>query len=393
MRIYILSRNARGHTASRLKQAARDRGHEVRVLDTLRFSIFIEKQKPALLYDGKPLRKCDAVIPRIGASVTFFGTAVVRHYEQMGVFTLNTSQSINLSRDKLRAAQIFSRHDLGMPATAFVRDRGSVLPAIEMAGGAPVIIKLLEGTQGVGVILAETADIAQAIVETLQAGQQNVLIQKFVSESKGRDIRCIVVGGRVVAAMRRVAAGGGYRSNLHRGGSVEPVDLDPEYESAAIRAAQVLGLRAAGVDLLETGAGPQILEVNSSPGLKGIEQITGVDIAAAIISHVEEQAAFPDVDIRQRLTLKSGYAVAELTVASNSPLANTTVSAAQLKDRDILVLNILRGSIAIPNPRGSQNILPGDILVCYGSTQSLKELIPAGRKSRAGKAAPPAGAN
>jgi ribosomal protein S6--L-glutamate ligase len=390
MRIYILSRNAKSYSTSRLQQAVKARGHEVRVLDTLKFSIFIEQGKPQLIYDGKPLRKCDAVIPRIGASITFFGTAVVRHFEQMGVFTLNTSRAITVSRDKLRAAQIFSRHDLGMPATAFVRDRKSVMPAIEKVGGAPVIIKLLEGTQGVGVILAESANNAQAIVETLQSTQQNVLIQKFVAESKGRDIRCIVVGGQIIAAMRRVAAGDEYRSNVHRGGRVETVTLNPDYERTALHAAQVMGLRAAGVDMLESNAGPQIMEVNSSPGLEGIERATGIDVADAMIAHVEEQVMFPDVDIRQRLTLKAGYGVAEIPITQHSELAGKTITDSHLRDLDIMVLSILRGSVSIPNPNKDRQILPGDTLLCFGRTIALKDLIPPQRKPVARKKKLPA---
>ena len=376
MQIAILSRNPKSYSTRRLREAARARGHNVRILDTLRFSIVIQQGRPKLYYDNKPLRRPDGVIPRIGSSITFYGTAVVRHFEQMGVFTLNSSQSINVSRDKLRASQILSRHDLGMPPTAFVRDKSAILPAIQEVGGAPVIIKLLEGTQGLGVILADTVKSAQAIIETLQSTRQNVLIQKFVSESKGRDIRCIVIGGRVVAAMRRVASGDEFRSNVHRGGRVEAVELDEEYERTAIRAAQILGLRAAGVDMLEGEHGPQIMEVNSSPGLEGIEKATKVDVAAAMIEHLEEEAVFPDLDIRQRLTLKAGYSIAEVPVSRRSELAGKTIALAALRERDILVLSIIRDSISIPNPHHDREIMPGDKLVCFGKTLTLRDLIP-----------------
>ena len=387
MKIAILSRSPRAYSTKRLREAAKSRGHDIRVLDTLMFSIFVEQNKPQLHYRSKDIQRYDAIIPRIGASITFYGTAVVRHFEQMGIYTLNSSQAIRVSRDKLRASQILSRHNIGTPTTAFVRDRESVIPAIEKVGGAPVIIKLLEGTQGVGVILADTVKTAQAIVETLQSTKQNVLIQKFVAESKGRDIRCLVVGGKVVAAMRRTAIGDEFRSNVHRGGRVEVVQLDAQYEQTAILAAQILGLNVAGVDVLEGKDGPQVMEVNSSPGFEGIEKATGIDVAGAVIEHIEEEARFPEVDIRQRLTLKAGYSIAEIPVADNSELARKTLNNSNLRERDILVLNILRGSLSIPNPRGDREILPGDVLLCFGKQITLKDLLPpkkrVSRKKRA----------
>lgn len=317
----------------------------------------------------------DAVIPRIGASITFFGVAVVRQFEQMGVFTLNGSHAITVARDKLRALQVLSRHAIGFPASSFVKHRDDILPAIDRLGGAPVIIKLLEGTQGVGVILAEDRRIAQAIVETLQSAQQNVLIQKFVKESRGRDVRAFVVGGRVVAAMRRIATDGEYRSNVHRGGRTEAVTLSPEARRVALRAAQIMGLRVAGVDMLESNEGPLVMEVNSSPGLEGIEGTTRIDIAGAIIRHCEEQVIFPDVDLKQKLTLDKGYGVAELVVSRASALAHCTLAACRLGERDVRVLSIQRGSLAIPNPRGETEILPGDQLLCFGKTSALRELM------------------
>lgn len=390
MNIYILSRSPKSYSTSRLKEAARERGHIVRILDTLKFSIFIEKGKPYLYYDGKSLRRCDAVIPRIGASITFFGTAVVRHFEQMGTFTLNTSHAISVSRDKLRASQIFSRHSIGMPPSAFIRDQKNIIPAIDKVGGAPVVVKLLEGTQGKGVILANSKKTAQAILETFQSTKQNVLIQQFVSESRGRDIRSIVVGGRVVASMRRIATGDEFRSNVHRGGTTEVIELDPEYESAALKAAQVMGLRVAGVDMLESKSGPQVMEVNSSPGLEGIEKATGLDIAGEMIAHIEEQVDFPDIDVRQRLTLKAGYSVTEIPIIKKSSLANKTIQESELREKDIMVLSITRGSVSIPNPRKDRVIYPGDILLCYGKTIALKQLIPP-KKKRRKKKLPPAG--
>jgi ribosomal protein S6--L-glutamate ligase len=294
----------------------------------------------------------------------------------MGVFSLASSHAITVSRDKLRSSQVLARHDVGMPTTVFVRDKDQVIQAIESVGGAPVVIKVLEGTQGVGVILADGPKVAQAIVETLQMARQNVLIQKFVKESKGRDLRAFVVGDRVVAAMRRVAQGDEFRSNVHRGGRAEPVKLSPDYEKTAIHAAQILGLRVAGVDMLEGGDGPKIMEVNSSPGLEGIEAATGVDVANAIIEHLEQSVLFPDLDIRQRLTLKSGYGVAEVPIARESALAGKQIRDTGLRGRDVLVLSIIRGSVSIPNPHGDQTILAGDRLLCFGKTLTLSTMIP-----------------
>ncbi|MFV0252655.1 MAG: RimK family alpha-L-glutamate ligase, partial [Beutenbergiaceae bacterium] len=286
MKIAILSRAPRSYSTQRLRAAAADRGHQVKVLNTLKFAIDLSGDEPDLLFRGKPLSSYDAILPRIGNSITYFGTAVVRQFEQMDVYTPNTANGISSSRDKLRATQVLSRHQIGMPATAFVRERADVRPAIERVGGAPVVIKLLEGTQGIGVILAPDAKVAEAIIETLQSAQQNVLIQSFVSESKGRDIRALVVGDRVVAAMRRTAQGDEFRSNVHRGGSVEAVELDQEFRDTAVRAAQIMGLRVAGVDMLEGADGPLVMEVNSSPGLEGIEAATKLDVAGSIIDYI-----------------------------------------------------------------------------------------------------------
>jgi ribosomal protein S6--L-glutamate ligase len=376
MKIAILSQGPRLYSTRRLREAAEARGHKARVLDPLKFSLDVERRNPHVYYREKRVENFDAIIPRIGASVTFFGTAVVRQYEQMGVFCLNTSSAIATSRDKLRAFQILSRHNIGIPKTAFVRQRSSVMPAIERVGGAPVIIKLLEGTQGIGVILADSNKIAEAIVETLQSTRQNVLIQNFVEESRGSDVRAFVVGGRVVAAMRRSAQGGEFRSNVHRGGAAQAVTLEPEYERTAVMAAQIMGLRVAGVDMLESNSGPQVMEVNSSPGLEGIESSTGVDIAGEIIRHIEEQVQFPDLDIRQRLTLDRGYGVAEIPIGPDSPLVGKSIKESGLRDQDILVLSIIRESQTIPNPKTGREILSGDRLLCYGKLLAMKTLFP-----------------
>lgn len=382
MKIAILSRNAKLYSTRRLRDAARKRGHRVRVLDTLKFSLHVEQAEPSLMYKGEDVSHYDAVIPRIGSSITFFGTAVIRQFEQMGVFTLNSSHAISVSRDKLRSLQILSRHDIGIPTSSFVRDKNDVLPAIEDVGGAPVIIKLLEGTQGLGVILAENTTVAKAIIETLQSARQNVLIQRFVSESKGKDIRAFVVGGRVVGAMRRQAEGQEFRSNIHRGGRAEAIDLDLEYEQTAVRAAQILGLRVAGVDMLESSAGPQVLEVNSSPGLEGIEFATGNDIADEIVRSIEETVLFPELDLRQRLTLKHGYGVAEFPLTAESSLVGHTIENTDLQERDVIVLSIDRNGVAIPNPRADRELLAGDKLLCFGKLLTLRTLLPPPKPKR-----------
>ena len=375
MKLGILSVAPKCYSTMRLKQAAQERGHTVRTLNTLRFSIELEHGEPDLYYRKKELSVYDAILPRIGASISYFGTAVVRQFEQMDVYTPNTANGITNSRDKLRSLQILSRHDIGIPHTTFVRDRKDVLPAIERLGGAPVIIKILEGTQGVGVILADTTKVAEAIVETLQSAKQNVLIQRFVKESRGKDIRAFVVGDTVVAAMRRVAQGDEFRSNVHRGGLAEPVELSAEYVETAVRAAQIMGLRVAGVDMLESDAGPMVMEVNSSPGLEGIEGATGLDVAGAIIDYISNQVRFPEVDIRQRLTVTKGYGVAELQIPEGSELLDLTIEAS-LRDRDIVVLTLHRGTSVISNPKGSRTLEAGDRLLCYGKLEGMRDLIP-----------------
>ena len=383
MKIAILSRGPKLYSTRRLKEAAIERGHDAKVLNTLSCSIEVAHGSPRLYYKNKKLSTYDAVIPRIGASITFFGTAVLRQFEQMGVFCVNPSHAISVSRDKLRALQILSRHEVGIPTTLFVRHVSEILPGIERMGGPPVVVKLLEGTQGIGVILADSTKVAEAIIETLAGpAQMSVLLQEFIAESRGTDIRAFVVGGRVVAAMRRTASGDEFRSNIHRGGSADVVTLDEEYERTAIHAAQIMGLRVAGVDLLEGRAGPIVMEVNSSPGLEGIEAATGVDVAGEIISLIEEEVLFPEIDLRQRLTLQSGYGVMEVPVATSSDLCGKTIGASGLRERDVIVLTIQRESVTIPNPRVDREILAGDVLLCFGKNLTLKSLAPPRRKRK-----------
>ena len=382
MKLAILSRALKSYSTQRLRAAALDRGHQVKVLNTLRFAIDLSGTEPDLQFRGRPLSTYDAVLPRIGNSITYFGTAVVRQFEQMDVYTPNPANGIMNSRDKLRATQILSRHNIGMPATAFVRNRADVIPAIEMVGGAPVVIKLLEGTQGIGVILAPELKIAEAIIETLHGTNQQVLIQAFVKESRGRDIRAIVVGDRVVAAMRRVAQGEEFRSNVHRGGLVEPVTLDPAFEEVAVRSAQIMGLRIAGVDMLEGNDGPLVMEVNSSPGLEGIESATKLDVAGAMIDYIANQVGFPEIDVRQRLTVSTGYGVAEIVVLPGADLVGRTLTESGLLDRDITVLTLHRGAHVQPNPRGNRKLEDGDRLLCFGRLEEMRDLIPQRRKRR-----------
>lgn len=376
MKLAILSCNPTCYSTRRLREAAVQRGHNVKVLNTLKFAIDLEQGNPDLYFRQKRLSHYDAVLPRIGASITYFGTAVVRQFEQMDVFCANSSASISTSRDKLRSLQILSRHHIGIPKTTFVRDKKDVLPAIDRVGGAPVIIKLIQGTQGIGVLLAESVKSAEAIIELLQSQKQSVLIQKFVMESKGRDIRAFVVGDQVVGAMRRVAQGQEFRSNVHRGGHTEPVILDEFYRQTAVRAAQIMGLRVAGVDLLEGKKGPQIVEVNSSPGLEGIEGCTQLDIAGAIIDYIAAQVNFPEIDLRQRLTVSRGYGVAEIFLPDGSEYIGISIQDSGLRDKDIVVLTLYRGTTIIPNPRSHRKLEAGDRLLCFGKLDLMRDMIP-----------------
>ncbi len=289
MRIVVLSRQESLYSTRMLVDAGRRRGHDVEVMDTLQFDIRLSRRNPELFYQGRPIGPVDAVIPRIGASITFFGLAVVRQFEMMGVYCLNESQAIARSRDKLRCLQLLSRHDIGMPPTVYTRQADHLAACIDQVEGPPVVVKLLQGTQGIGVVLAESARAAESVIEAFHGLEQNILIQQFIKESNGADIRALVVGRKVVAAMKRKAVAGEFRSNLHRGGSAKKVRLAPEYRRTALAAARVLGLRVAGVDLIESNQGPMVMEVNSSPGLEGIQKTTGVDVAEAIIEHIERE--------------------------------------------------------------------------------------------------------
>ncbi|MBN1767786.1 MAG: 30S ribosomal protein S6--L-glutamate ligase [Prolixibacteraceae bacterium] len=287
MKIVILSRNPRLYSTKRLVEAGQQRGHEMQVIDHTKCDIIIEKRKPQIFYNGESITGVDAVIPRIGASVTFYGSSVVRQFEMMKVFTAIESQALIRSRDKLRSLQILSRAGLGLPKTAFTNYSKDVEGVIDHLGGAPCVIKLLEGTQGIGVVLAETRSAATSVLEAFHGMQARVIVQEFIEEAKGADIRAFVVDGVVVGAMKRQGKKGEFRSNLHRGGTASIIELSEDEENAALKAARVMGLGIAGVDMLQSSSGPKIMEVNSSPGLEGIEKSTGKDIAKSIIRYVE----------------------------------------------------------------------------------------------------------
>ena len=290
MKIAVLSRNRRLYSTRRLIETAQARGHEVQVVDVLRCYMNIVSKKPSVHFEGRALEGIDAVIPRIGASVTGYGTSVLRQFEMMGVYTLVESVALSRSRDKLRSLQLLSRKGIGLPVTGFANKPGDTKDLIKMVGGAPLVIKLLEGTQGIGVVLAETSKAAESVIEAFMGLQANILVQEFIKEAGGADIRCLVVGGRVVAAMKRQAAEGEFRSNLHRGGAASLVKITPTERQTAVDAAKILGLSVAGVDLLRSERGPLVMEVNSSPGLEGIEHASGKDVAGIIIEHLEKNA-------------------------------------------------------------------------------------------------------
>jgi ribosomal protein S6--L-glutamate ligase len=290
MNIALLSRNSRLYSTRRLIEAARDRGHEITVLDVLRCYMNITSHRPGIHYKGEELVGFDAVIPRIGASVTFYGTAVLRQFEMMGVYPLNESVAISRSRDKLRALQLLSRKGIGMPITGFANKPDDIEDLITMVGGPPLVIKLLQGTQGMGVVLAETHQAAESVIESFLGLKASVLVQEYIGEAGGADIRCLVIGDRVVASMKRQSKAGEFRSNIHRGGSASLIKITPEERSTAVRAASTMGLNVCGVDILRSNHGPLVMEVNSSPGLEGIERATDKDIAGMIIQFMEKNA-------------------------------------------------------------------------------------------------------
>ena len=290
MKIAILSRNSKLYSTQRLVEAAKSRGHQVRVLDPLRCYMDITSQKPSVHYKGEVLGGFDAVIPRIGASITFYGTAVLRQFEMMGVFPANESVAISRARDKLRSLQLLSRKGVGLPVTGFAHSPDDIDDLLDQVGQPPFVIKLLEGTQGMGVVLAETRKAAESVIQAFMGLRANILVQEFIKEAGGADIRCFVVGDKVVASMKRQAKEGEFRANLHRGGTAKEVKITPEERLTATRVAKIMGLNVCGVDILRSNHGPVVLEVNSSPGLEGIESATGKDIAGMIVQFIERNA-------------------------------------------------------------------------------------------------------
>ncbi|MFW6041602.1 MAG: 30S ribosomal protein S6--L-glutamate ligase [Guyparkeria sp.] len=290
MNFAMLARNADLYSHQRLREAAEERGHSLEIIDTLRCYMNIATRRPEIYYNGEKLPLYDAVIPRIGASVTFYGLAVLRQFEMMGVFPMNESVAIERSRDKLRSMQLLARSGIGLPVTTFAHDPKQTDEVIKLAGGTPVVIKLLEGTQGIGVVLADTDRSAKSVIEAFRGAGVNILVQEFIREAGGTDIRALVVDGKVVATMQRKGAEGEFRSNLHRGGSAQAIRITPEERSTAVRAAKAMGLNVCGVDMLRSNHGPVVMEVNSSPGLEGVEKATGIDIAGKIITFLEKKA-------------------------------------------------------------------------------------------------------
>lgn len=286
----MLARNANLYSHVRLKEAALARGHEFDIINTTQCYINIASRRPEIYYNGEKLPLYDAVIPRIGASVTFYGTAVLRQFEMMGVYPVNESVAISRSRDKLRSMQLMARDGIGLPVTTFAYDPKHTEEVVKIAGGAPLVIKLLEGTQGIGVVLADSNRSAKSVIEAFRGANINILVQEFIKEAGGTDIRAFVVGDKVVAAMKRSGAEGEFRSNLHRGGTAEQVKIGPEERLTAVRAAKTMGLNVCGVDMLRSNHGPVVMEVNSSPGLEGVEKATGKDIAGMIIQYIEKNA-------------------------------------------------------------------------------------------------------
>ncbi len=290
MKIAMLARNPKLYTHRRICEAARARGHEIEVINTLRVSINITSKRPALYYRKRRIEDFDAVIPRIGASITFYGLAVLRQFEVIGVYPLNESVAIGRSRDKLRCLQLLARRGIGLPVTAFTNDPKQAEDVVDLVGGAPVVIKLLEGTQGIGVMLGETMKSAKSVIEAFQGADVNILVQEFIKEAGSTDIRALVIGERVVAAIKRTGPPGEFRSNLHRGGFSEKVKITPQERATAVKAARTLGLNVCGVDMLRSRNGPLVMEVNSSPGIEGLEKATGVDVAGLMIEFLEREA-------------------------------------------------------------------------------------------------------
>ncbi len=371
LRLAIISRGPRLYSTKRILQEARARGIDVEVCDPMKFTLTVSNQSMEVLYKGTRF-EFDAVIPRIGHSITKHGVSILNHLEHLGVWTANSSQGILHSRDKLHASQIMARNRIPVPTTVYVRDIFDVEHAIEQVGGLPVVIKVTQGTQGEGVFLRHTQYEARSLVQGLLVTGRSVLIQQYIAESHGRDIRAFVVGDKVVACMRRRARGREFRSNFHLNGTVERVDLPPEYEEAACRAARVLGLNIAGVDLLEGRDGPLVLEVNSSPGLEGIEKASGVNVAAHIVDYAMEETAFSDVDLDQLLRTVPGEGVLSLQLRNHPKLVGQRIEQLFKPGAKIPVFALSRENQLIWNPTQEIQLRYNDIIICYGDLSELR---------------------
>ena len=370
LRLAVLSRGPRLYSTRRLVEEARARGVDVSVIDPMQFSLFVNEDNIDILHQGKPFNY-DAVIPRIGHSITSHGVAVLRHLEQLGIWSANSSSGIIQSRDKLHSGQILARNKIPTPATAYVRDMKDVGRAIDSVGGLPVVIKVTQGTQGNGVFLRHTLHEARNLVQGLLMTGKAILVQEYISESHGKDIRAFVIGDKVVACMRRRARGREFRSNFHLNGTVESVDISDEYREVACRAARVLGLNVAGVDLLEGVNGPLVLEVNSSPGLEGIEKASGQNVAGAIIDFVSNDHNFSDVNMDLMLNTVPGMGALSIHMKNHPYLVGCTISELY-GSRKPTVMALSRDGELIWNPEADSQLRFSDVIICYGELQDLK---------------------
>jgi ribosomal protein S6--L-glutamate ligase len=371
LRLAVLSRGPRLYSTKRLVEEAKKRGIDVEVCDPMKFSLVVSDGTVDVLHKGRHFTH-DAVIPRIGHSITQHGVAVLRHIEQLGIWTANTGQGILQSRDKLQASQILARNRIPVPKTVYVRDILDVEQAIETVGGLPVVVKVTQGTQGEGVFLRHTAFEVRNLVQGLLVTGKSVLVQEYIAESHGKDIRALVVGDEVVACMRRRARGREFRSNYHLNGTVEKVELSEEYADAACRAARVLGLNIAGVDLLEGKDGPLVLEVNSSPGLEGIEKASGVNVAGAIVDYVMDDTAFSEVDIGQLLRTVPGSGVLSLQLRNHPKMVGKRLNEVFAS---VPVFALSRGDRLVWNPDPDLQLRYDDVLVCYGALTELRSSL------------------
>lgn len=371
LKLAVLSRGPRLYSTRRLVQEAKSRGIDVEVTDPMKFSLFVDDGAIDIHYSGEPFTH-DAVIPRIGHSITKHGVAVLRHMEQLGIWTANSGQGILQSRDKLHASQILARNKIPVPKTTYVRDIIDVEPAIDFVGGLPVVIKVTQGTQGQGVFLRHTVHESRSLIQGLLLTGKAVLVQEYIAESHGKDIRALVVGDRVVAAMRRKARGREFRSNYHLNGTVEKVEISEEFEEQAVRAARVLGLNVAGVDLLESNNGPLVLEVNSSPGLEGIEKASGVNVAGAIVDYVMSETAFSEVDLDQLLRTVPGSGVLSLQLRNHPMMVGNKIADLFKSTYEIPVFALSRDNKLLWNPEPDVQLRYDDVIICYGELNQLR---------------------